>query len=408
MSPTRAPRPRIILGAGRLANRLHLPTILRNQTSGGAVMLVATIAALLWANLASSSYQRLSHHEVAGMSVAHWAADGILTVFFFVAGMELKREFVEGSLSRPADALVPIVAAVGGMVVPAGIYLLINGLSAAGDPAGWAIPMATDIAFALAVLAVVGRGLPLGVRAFLLTLAIVDDLGAILVIAVFFSEGINLFWLVAVAVLLAAWWLLQRFRVVRSGWWLLPIAVAAWWCMLQSGVHATIAGVGLGLLVRTDEYDMNDNLDRWSHRVEPWSAWVAVPIFALFAAGVPVSLGSLQALATEPVALGIIAGLVLGKPIGIFGGAWLTTRLTRASLAAGVTWADIVAVAALAGIGFTVSMLVSDLAFTDQALVDEAKTAVLAGSLLAAVLGAILLIARGRRHQSGHVAAVTG
>ena len=408
MSPTPAPRPRIILGAGRLANRLHLPAILRNQTSGGAVMLVATVAALLWANLASTSYQRISHAELGPLSVAHWASDGILTVFFFVAGMELKREFVEGSLSRPADALVPIIAALCGMVVPAGIYLLVNGLASTGDPSGWAIPMATDIAFALAVLAVVGRGLPLGVRAFLLTLAIVDDLGAILVIAVFFAEGINLFWLFAVLVLLAAWWLLQRFRVVRSGWWLLPIAVAAWWCMLQSGVHATIAGVGLGLLVRTDEYDMADNLDRWSHKVEPWSAWVAVPIFALFAAGVPVSLGSLQALFTEPIALGIIAGLVLGKPIGIFSGAWLATRLTRATLAPGVTWRDIGAVSALAGIGFTVSMLISDLAFSDQALIDEAKTAVLLGSLLAAAIGAILLTVRGRRHQSGHGAAVTG
>ena len=408
MSPLPAPRPRIILGAGRLANRLHLPGILRNQTSGGAVMLVATIAALLWANLAPASYQRISLIEVGPLSVAHWAADGILTVFFFVAGMELKREFVEGSLSRPADALVPIVAAVGGMIVPAGIYLLVNGVSATGDLAGWAIPMATDIAFALAVLAVVGRGLPIGVRAFLLTLAIVDDLGAILVIAVFFADGINAFWLVGVVVLLAAWWLLQRFRVVRSGWWLLPIAVAAWWCMLQSGVHATIAGVALGLLVRTDEYDLDDNLDRWSHKVEPWSAWVAVPIFALFAAGVPVSLSSMQALLTEPIALGIMAGLVLGKPIGIFFGAWLATRLTRATLAPGVTWRDLGAVSALAGIGFTVSMLISDLAFTDQTLVDEAKTAVLVGSLVAALLGALLLVVRGRRHESGQRTAPTG
>ena len=408
MSPTPAPRPRVILGAGRRANRLHLPTILRNQSAGGAVMLVATVAALLWANVAPASYQRISHMELGPLSVAHWAADGILTVFFFVAGMELKREFVEGSLSRPADALVPIAAALAGMAVPAGIYVLINGLAADGDLAGWAIPMATDIAFALAVLSLVGRGLPLGVRAFLLTLAIVDDLGAILVIAVFFAEGINLLWLAAVVVLLAAWWLLQRFRVVRSGWWLLPIAVAAWWCMLQSGVHATIAGVALGLLVRTDEHDLNDNLDRWSHTVEPWSAWVAVPIFALFAAGVPVSLASLGALGTEPIALGIMAALVVGKPMGVFGGAWLATRLTRATLPPGVSWRDILAVSALGGIGFTVSMLISDLAFAEQALVDEAKTAVLVGSLVAAILGAILLAVRGRRRQTSAAEALTG
>ena len=352
MSPTPAPRPRVILGAGRRANRLHLPTILRNQSAGGAVMLVATVAALLWANVAPASYQR--------------------------------------------------------MAVPAGISVLLNGLAADGDLAGWAIPMATDIAFALAVLSLVGRGLPLGVRAFLLTLAIVDDLGAILVIAVFFAEGINLLWLAAVVVLLAAWWLLQRFRVVRSGWWLLPIAVAAWWCMLQSGVHATIAGVALGLLVRTDEHDLNDNLDRWSHTVEPWSAWVAVPIFALFAAGVPVSLASLGALGTEPIALGLMAALVVGKPMGVFGGAWLATRLTRATLPPGVSWRDILAVSALGGIGFTVSMLISDLAFADQALVDEAKTAVLVGSLVAAILGAILLAVRGRRRQTSAAEALTG
>lgn len=408
MSPTPAQRPRIILGAGRLANRLHLPTILRNQTAGGAVMLAATIAALLWANLAPSSYERISGLEVGPLSVAHWAADGILTIFFFVAGMELKREFVEGSLSRPADALVPIIAAAAGMIVPAGIYLLVNGLSSTGDTGGWAIPMATDIAFALAVLALVGRGLPMGVRAFLLTLAIVDDLGAILVIAVFFADGVNLLWLLGVAVLVAAWWLLQRFSVVRSGWWLLPIAVAAWWCMLQSGVHATIAGVVLGLLVRTDEHQLDDNLDRWSHRVEPWSAWVAVPIFAVFAAGVPVSLASLGNLWTEPIALGVMAGLVIGKPIGIFCGAWLATRLTRATLAPGVTWSHVLGVSTLAGIGFTVSMLISDLAFTDQMLVDEAKTAVLVGSLVAACIGAILLTLGRRGRQSDHGAATTG
>ncbi|MGD8214870.1 Na+/H+ antiporter NhaA [Aestuariimicrobium sp. Y1814] len=395
MNPTPAPRPRIVLGVGRLANRLHLPQILRNTTAGGVVMLVATIAALLWANLAPTSYQHLSHLQLGPLSVAHWASDGILTVFFFVAGMELKREFVEGSLSRPADALVPIIAAVCGMLVPAGIYTLVN-LRAGGDLSGWAIPMATDIAFALAVLAVVGKGLPMGVRAFLLTLAIVDDLGAIAVIAVFFSENLQLGWLAAAAGLLVAWWALQRQGSLRSGWWYVPIAVATWWCMLQSGVHATIAGVALGLLVRTNEYQMDDNLDRWQRRVEPWSAWVAVPVFALFAAGVPLNPGVLGGLWSDPVPLGIIAGLVVGKPIGIFLAARLATRFTKATLAEGVTWRDLAAVSVLGGIGFTVSMLISDLAFNDQGRVEVAKTAVLTASTLAAVLGGILLRARGR------------
>lgn len=402
MAPIPARRTRLIFGPGRFADRLHLPRILQHESTGGVVMLLATVAALVWANAAPAAYRVVSEYHVGPLSIAHWASDGLLTIFFFVAGMELKRELVEGSLSRPADALVPIVAAVCGMAVPAGLYLLVNGMSSAGDPSGWAIPMATDIAFALAVLAVVGRGMPAGVRAFLLTLAIVDDLGAILVIATVFSHGLQLAWLGAVAALLALWWLLQRFTPLRNGWVYLPIAVLAWWCMLESGVHATIAGVALGLLVRTEERVMDDNLDRWQAKVHPWSAWVAVPVFALFAAGVPVTAEVLRELWTDPVALGIIVGLVLGKPIGVLAGAWLTTRFTRAELATGVQWRDIIAVSVLAGIGFTVSMLISELTFAGaDGGAGLAKAAVLTASLVAAVLGAALLRIRGRRRNAG-------
>ncbi|MGA4506416.1 Na+/H+ antiporter NhaA [Propionibacteriaceae bacterium G1746] len=401
MASNPTPSRRTTFGPGRLADRLHLPRILEDEKAGGIIMLVATIAALLWANFGGGTYQRLSHLELGSLSLAHWVSDGLLTVFFFAAGMELKREFVEGSLSRPADALVPIVAALCGMLVPAGTYLAVNLTSPTGQSHGWAIPMATDIAFALAVLAVVGRGLPTGLRAFLLTLAIVDDLGAIMVIAVFFSSGIQLWWLAAVAALLALWWGLQRFTKVTNGWAYLPIGVAAWWCMLQSGVHATIAGVALGLLVRTDEFQLNDNLDRWQKKVHPWSAWFAVPVFALFAAGVPLNAAVFADMVRQPVAWGIMLGLVLGKPIGVFGGAWLTNRFTSATLAPGVTWPDVFAAAVLAGIGFTVSMLISELAFTGTPHhVELAKTSVLTASLVAAVLGGGMLAARGRRHQS--------
>lgn len=389
-----------LFGSGRLANRLHLPSILQNEATGGIVMMVATVIALLWANLASSSYTSISHHYLGPLSVAHWASDGLLTIFFFMAGMELKRELVEGSLSRPKDALVPIVAAVTGMLVPAGLYLLVNTVMDGGQSHGWAVPMATDIAFALAVLAIVGRRLPTGVRAFLLTLAIVDDLGAIIVIAVFFSSGIKLLWLAAVAALLVLWWWMQRQRPGNSNGWLhLPVAVAAWWAMLQSGVHATIAGVLLGLMVHTIETEMDDNLDRWQRKIHPLSSWLAVPIFALFAAGVPVSMESLGALWSEPVALGIILGLIAGKTVGVFGGAWLTAQLTSATLARGVRWGDIAAVSVLAGIGFTVSMLISELAFTAHPeTTTVAKTAVLVASLIAAIIGGALVSVRGRRH----------
>lgn len=386
----------------RTADRLHLRKILENQATGGLLMLAATIAALLWANLGSSSYQSISHHEIAGMSVAHWTADGLLTIFFFVAGMELKREFVEGALSRPADAMVPIVAAACGMAVPALIYVGVNLTMSGGHPHGWAVPVATDIAFALAVLSIVGRHLPLGLRAVLLTLAIVDDLGGILVIAVFFAHGFNAPWLAAVAALLALWWGLQK-AGVGNGWLFIPIGVATWYCMLQSGIHATIAGVALGLLVRTVESEMSDNLDRWMHNVEPWSAGLIVPLFALFAAGVPVSGDAVGKLWTNPVPLGIIGGLVLGKTVGVFLGAWLTTRFSRATLPDGVTWGDILGMAMIAGIGFTVAILIADLSFPGMAEVTEqAKTAVLMASLTAAVLGGIMLAFQGRRHQRHH------
>lgn len=396
---TRAPRTR--LGRAIFAPRtgpdaLHLGDILRNETTGGFLMLAATVAALLWANLDPSSYQQLSHWQLGPLSVAHWASDGLLTIFFFIAGLELKRELVEGSLSRPADAMVPIVAAVAGMAVPAGIYLLVNQL-AGGQLSGWAIPMATDIAFALAVLAVVGRHLPAAVRAFLLTLAIVDDLGAILVIAFVYTGGVQLWWLLAAMAAMALWWLGHRNRW-RLGplYWL--IFLAAWYAMLRSGVHATIAGVALGLLTAIDKDELDDPADRWQRAVQPWSAGLVVPLFALFAAGVPLDRQTLTSLWTNPVPLGIILALVLGKSIGVFGGAWLTAHLTSAELGDGVRWRDVFAVAQVAGIGFTVSILITELTFTDASQLAQAKAAVLVASLIAAIFGGLALARRSRRH----------
>ena len=365
--------------------------IFRQETVGGVLMLIAAVAAMLWANLAPGAYAAVQDLHLGPLSLEHWASDGLLTIFFFVAGLELKRELTVGSLSRPAEALVPIVAAACGMLVPAGIYLVINLAAPDGHPRGWAIPMATDIAFALAILAVVAPSLPGSLRAFLLTLAIVDDLGAILVIAVVFTAQIKIVWLAGALVCAVVWWLLQRQRV--RGWYLyVPLAVICWVCVWQSGVHPTLSGVLLGLLTRSSATDPTAPVDAWEHAWRPISAGIAVPIFALMAAGVAVSPSALARLFVEPVGLGVLLGLVVGKAVGVFGGAFLTARFTRASLAPDLRWSEVFAVAVLGGVGFTVALLISDLAFAGQSeLQDQGKAAVLVASLLAAALAAVSL-----------------
>ncbi len=387
----RAPRRRIVLfGRTSDADATTLADILRQETVGGVLMLVAAAVALIWANLGPHGYEAVREWHLGPLSLEHWASDGLLTIFFFVAGLELKRELTVGSLSKPSEALVPIVAAVCGMAVPAALYLVINFAASTGQPQGWPIPMATDIAFALAILAVAAPGRPTSLRAFLLTLAIVDDLGAILVIATVFTEHIALVWLLGGLAVAVVWWVLQRRRI--RGWYLyVPLAVICWICVWQSGVHPTISGVALGLLTRSSATDPHAPVDAWEHTWRPISAGVAVPIFALLAAGVAVTGAGLVGLIAQPVALGVIIGLVAGKAIGIFGGAYLTARLTRAELAPDLCWFDVFGVAVLGGVGFTVALLVAELAFTGHPeLQDQAKTAVLVASLLAAVLAAVV------------------
>jgi NhaA family Na+:H+ antiporter len=371
--------------------------ILRQETVGGALMLVAAAAALIWAGIDFESYEHLVHLQIGPMSLQHWTADGALTIFFFVAGLELKRELTEGSLSKPSQALVPIVAAACGMIIPALCYLAVNAAAPSGRLEGWAVPMATDIAFALAILAVVGRSLPTSMRAFLLTLAIVDDLGAIIVIATVFTDDVSLLWLLAALLIAGLWWLLQN-RRVPGWWWWLPLALLCWWCMYRSGVHPTIAGVLLGLLTRGSATDPTAPLDRWEHLLRPVSAGAAVPAFAFFAAGVPISVAAFRASATDPVAIGIVAGLVVGKIIGIFGGSLITARFTRAELADDLSWREVFDVSVLGGVGFTVALLVAELAFpADPEAQEHAKTAVLIGSVVAAVLATVALRVRTAR-----------
>lgn len=368
--------------------------ILHDETTGGFFLLAAAAAALLWANLGGDSYRTVAETTLGPaalhleLSVAAWAADGLLAVFFFVAGLELKREMAVGELANPAAAVLPIAGAVCGMAMPALVYAAIN--ANGGDLSGWAVPTATDIAFALAILAVIGSRLPTSARAFLLTLAVVDDLLAITIIAIFFTPELRVLPLLGAAVILALYAVLQRLRV-RTWWVYVPLAIVAWALTHESGVHATVVGVAFGLLTRVHRDDDEDKspAERLEHRLRPWSAILCVPLFALFAAGVTVSTETLAAVFSEPVALGIVLGLLVGKAVGILGGTYLTARFTRATLSDDLQWSDVLGVAVLAGIGFTVSLLIAELAFDDT--VELAKTAVLVGSAIAAILAAVIL-----------------
>jgi NhaA family Na+:H+ antiporter len=394
-----APRRRpTLLGLLPLPERQAVTQALRTETVGGLVLLAAAVIALIWVNSpGGESYERIRdfHFGIPAvgldLSVGHWTADGLLTIFFLVAGIELKRELVVGELRTPATAALPVVAALSGMAVPAAFYAL-TAWAGGGSLDGWAVPMATDIAFALAVLAVLSSHLPAALRAFLLTLAVVDDLGGILVIAIFFTSDLNLAALGGAFAGLVVFHLMQRFRV-RGWWWYVPLGIAIWALMYNGGVHATVAGVAMGLILRTtrDEGEADSPGERTSHVLHPVSAGVAVPLFALFASGVAVSAGSLGQVFTQPEPLGVVLGLVAGKALGIFAGTYLAVRFTRARLNPDLAWADVFALAVLAGIGFTVALLIGELAFPDPAAAEQIKAAVLVGSLIAAALAAVLI-----------------
>ncbi|MFI9485333.1 Na+/H+ antiporter NhaA [Promicromonospora sp. NPDC052451] len=376
------------------------------ETTGGALLIGAAFLALVWANSPwRESYQALSGTVVGpaaigplpvhlDLTLATWAADGLLAIFFFVVGVELKQEFVAGSLRNPKEAGVPMIAAVGGMAMPALIY--VGALLLLDEPGalhGWAIPTATDIAFAVGVLAIFGRGLPAAIRTFLLTLAVVDDLLAIVVIAIFYTSEIH--WLpllgTLVCVALYAWHV--RSRAPR--WYvLLPLAVVAWALMHSSGVHATIAGVLLGFTVPAiaRHGEPTARTARYEHRLRPISSGIALPVFAFFAAGVSlVDGGGPGAVVGQPVVAAIAAGLVVGKLVGVLGTTALVTRVTPLRLPDGIGVRDLLPVGLLAGIGFTVSLLISELSFGDSEHTDGAKIAILGASVLAAILGGVSL-----------------
>lgn len=395
---------------------------LGKDTVGGALLLGATVLALVLANSAAAGSYEAARDFAFGpealhlhLTVSAWAADGLLAIFFFVVGLELKEEFVAGKLRNPRTAIVPIAAAVGGVAVPALVFTAIN-LPRGGEAlSGWAIPAATDIAFAVAVIAVVGRSLPPALRMFLLTLAVVDDLLAITIIAVFYSSGIQIIWLLLSLVPLAVFAFAVQ-RGVRAWWILLPLAVTTWALMHASGVHATVAGVLLGFTVPVvatprarvrhgsdaDGKPLYDGLaahfaDRWS----VVSTVIAVPVFAFFSAGVAIGgFEGLRESLADTIALGIIAGLVIGKVVGITGATFLITRLRGISIDSSLRWIDIVGVSFVAGIGFTVSLLVGELSYAPgSATNDHVKVGVLAGSLVAASFGALILGIRNRHYR---------
>ncbi|MFN0093406.1 MAG: Na+/H+ antiporter NhaA [Dehalococcoidia bacterium] len=408
------------------------------ESASGIVLLVATVAAVVWANSPwDGSYNNLWHSKVVletGIvaireDLGHFINDGLMAIFFFVIGLEIKRELVHGELASPRRAALPVAAALGGMAVPALIFTAWN---AGGDgSSGWGIPMATDVAFALGALALVGRAAPFGLKVMLLALAVVDDLGAIAVIVLFYTESLSigaLAWAALFTAILAGF---ATFRVGHPLPWVV-VAIALWVAVLESGVHATVAGVIVAVLVparatRTveqadaevealldaaraarssgdrerDEATLDRlgalassaeaPLDRVEHAVHPWVSFVIIPIFALANAGVVIDRASVEAAANSAVTAGVAFGLVVGKPVGIFAFAWLAVRLGWAVLPTGVNFAQIAAMGLIAGIGFTVSLFITGLAYDDAGLVAEAKLGILAASVLAAVGGSLWL-----------------
>jgi NhaA family Na+:H+ antiporter len=415
-------------------HRLIRPLIdfLHTEAAGGVALLAAAIVALLWANSPwDASYDDVwtTHLVVAlgdwelDLDLRDWINDGLMALFFFVVGLEIKRELVEGELRDPRRAALPVWAALGGMIVPALIYAAFN---AGGEGSeGWGIPMATDIAMAVGVLSLMGSRASSSLKLFLLALAIVDDIGAIVVIAVFYTDDIGGEALLAAAGLVVVMAVMRRAGITSVA----PYAVIGaglWLALHESGVHATLAGVVLGFMTPTQPIRQPELVDageladvssyeaarqtataareavsvvEWlEHRLHPWTSFVIVPLFVLANAGLPLSGGAVGDALGSPVAGGIVVGLVVGKFVGIASFTWLAVRLRMARLPEGATWSGILGVSALAGIGFTVSIFITDLAFAGTALEDQAKIAILAASVLAATIGSGLLLTLSRRH----------
>jgi NhaA family Na+:H+ antiporter len=433
------------LGTDRfLARRLARPAarFLAIEASSGILLLLATAVALVWANSPwKNSYASFLNAEIildAGpiglhLTVQEFVNDALMAFFFFVAGLEIKRELIKGELRDRKAAALPIIAALGGMIVPAVIYFAIN--AGTNSARGWGIPMATDIAFAVGIVSLLGNRVPAALKLFLLTLAVADDLGAIGVIAVFYSTSIRFVWLGAAIVLLVIVWLMRRRRIWYGPLYLF-IGIVVWYCMLKSGVHATVAGVAMGFLTPTDalrpDLDSESVINRLESQSEltaadvaaasflitesipvgerlvdrmlPWTSYVIIPIFALCNAGILLTSESLRAAATSTVTWGVALGLVVGKTVGVFGAATIAIAIGIARRPRGATNLHMVGIAMAAGIGFTVALFVTGLAFTNPIFTEEAKVGILGASAVAALLSAVVLSAAARRSSAAELA----
>jgi len=380
----------------------YLRDFIQTESASGVLLILAAGAALVWANVSATSYASVwatpFHVGVNDLSlelnVREWINDAAMALFFFVVGLEIKREFVDGELREPQRAALPVIAALGGMIVPAAIYLGFNRESP--TVRGWGIPMATDIAFAVGVLSLLGSRVPAGLKVFLLSVAIVDDIGAIAVIAVFYSGGIAFLPLCLALFALVGYracWRIAK-GIPRTAM-LLLLGAATWLLVYAAGVHPTIAGVGLAFVVPAQPSQDASPAEQLSHRLHPWSSFIVVPIFALANAGVVLDADALGDIVSRQTLLGVLIGLVGGKVVGIAGSAYLATRLGVAQLADGVGWLQILGAAALGGIGFTVSLFITELALTESSAAAAAKLGIFGASLIASGLGVgLLLIAR--------------
>lgn len=377
-------------------DRRALLEFLKTEGGGGAVLLVASAVALVWANSPwQDAYHDLWHHEIAigpagwalKDSLQHWINDALMALFFFVVGLEIKRELVRGELQDPRTAALPVIAAIGGMAVPA---VLFTALAGSGEAArGWGIPMATDIAFAVGILALLGRHAPRGLKVFVLTLAIVDDIGAILVIALFYSANFEAGWLLGALGCLAV--VVAVRRRVNHPVAYIPLAVVAWYCTYRSGIHPTIAAVALGLLTPAVPVGGRPVLEEVEHRLHPLSSYFVIPVFALANAGVTLGGDAIGDAAGSRLTWAVIVGLVAGKLIGIAGATFIGVRTRLGQLPPDVGNVHVIGAGAVGGVGFTVSLFITGLAFSTDALLAQAKIGILAGSLLAAMLGAAIL-----------------
>lgn len=375
-------------------------SFLRSEASGGVILLICAILAVLIANSPwGESYEHALHTPIAiglgafslEMGLLHWVNDGLMAIFFFLVGLEIKREFLYGELKTKSAMILPVCGALGGMLVPALFYSLLNfGSPTAG---GWGIPMATDIAFALGIMTMAARSAPPGLIVFLTALAIVDDLGAIVVIALFYSTDLAWAALLSGLATLAGAFLLNRMKI-RFFPAYLVLGLIAWYFFLKAGIHPTIAGVILGFSIPAEKSCKTSMLHRWEKRLHPWSAYLIMPIFALFNAGVEITLASLDF--SSPLPWGILAGLFLGKPVGIFGSVYLLHKLGNIDIPGKASPRELAATGMLGGIGFTMSIFIASIAFTDPALLNLAKFSILLASTISAAAGTVIFLMTSR------------